>query len=276
MKRTREDSEDDPKGLKDEIQSMRELLTRVIENSEISHKRTKSSLKTIEDDNDNEEQRPSGFLSSILSIFEGPPKTTESIITDLWGNKILNGEVVTTKIPYADAGTLIEYTFFISYPNFIDDNHVINLCSSIPDFYRLMIDLKDCVAGNMRVVVRKCEAQRLKRLLNREQLKEPVDSHRSTILGIEESNIKDESLREMGQRLGKILSISDHQSPDLPTASERTIKGSVIGVTHRNINPPISNTDITQIMGIPLVHALRIQPEKSRPAIRLTLEIQKG
>lgn len=279
MKRPRADSDEEDgeksENVKTELRAIKELLTKVAENNEHLNKRPKQN-KIVEDENDYEEQGSTGILSAIRSLFEKTPQTTESIITDLWGHKILNGEVVTTRIPYADAGTLIEYTFFVSYPNFIDDNHFTTLCSNIPHFYRAWSDTKDCKPGSIRFVIQKCESPRLKRLLNREQLKETPGPNRQSIINTDETNIKDESLREMGQRLGKILSISEYQSPDLPTASERTIKGSVIGVTHRNINPPITNTDITQIMGIPLVHSLRIQPEKSRAAIRLTLEIQKG
>jgi hypothetical protein len=278
MKRQREDSdeEDTTKDIRKQLKSIEEIISRVVENSERAGKRSKNSFDFNEDDTETEDARSGGIFSTLTSFFTPAPKTTEALIAQAWGDKILNGEIKVERISYADAGKLYEYSFFINYPNYIDETHWLSLCANIPNFYMSFLDHKDCTPGRNRFVVQTCKSDRLKRLLNREQLKEVSESHASSMLNSTDVNINDESHRELDKRISKILSICENQPPDLPNASERFIKDSVIGVIHRNINPPVMNSDISKIIGTPLVHSIKFQPDKTRVGTRATLEIQKG
>jgi hypothetical protein len=125
----------------------------------------------------------------------------------------------------------------------------------------------------MRFRVQQCRSQKLIRILNREQLKTTGEKYSST----QDTNDKttDDHYRELTKRIGKIFSIHQTQPSELMTDAVKRIKNLDFGVVQRNVNPPITNADITAAADVPLVHSVRFQPEKNRVGIRLITEIQK-
>lgn len=273
MKRSREESdEEESPASKKEVRELKDLLAKALETSN-SIKRTKTQPDPQSDDEEEEDQPSDSLFSLLTSLVKPAPVKTEAIIARQWGNKIMNGEIKISHLPYDDAGTLTEYTFFISYPNSFDGSNVHSLSTKIPWFYRTILDLQDCQAGRMRFRVQQCRSQKLVRILNREQLKTTGEKP----LPLQESGDKstDDHYRELTKRIGKIFSIPQVQPSELMTDMVKRIKNLDFGVIQRNVNPPITNSDITAAVDVPLVHSVRFQPEKNRLGIRLITEIQK-
>ena len=265
MKRSREDEADEtPNGTftKKEVDL---LLREVIKQIHTESKRQKYASALEEEEEEQEEESKGFFLSRLFAPRGADPY---KIVSEKFGHLILDGKIFTNKIPYDDLGVLTEIFFYIEYPNGISSSLLEkNFPVQIPHFYTYSIDLKDCTPSHLRLCFRICKSTKIRQLLDREELA------RTKPLPTVKAN--ENSPKELlWYRLNQILTISDTQLPDLPKPSQQKLNSNVIGIFHKNIEPPVTNSDINSLSAVPFYVNSLFTPEQNQVKLRITLRIQ--